>query len=345
MRSTKQKTLPLPLDLPKPYATPCGDLMDISNPYTLPLTQEIIVTRCIGPYTEIDRKLWATLVAMAWDNLEKKRVHEVDFRDVARLFHELKGARNGSAWVIASAERLQSSRLKWEDDEEIGTAPLLGGVICKKVSGKIYYQFDDFMLRKLLDNRRFSRLRLHFMIGLSGKYSVSMYMLLEAGVNLRQPVIDLSMEDLRAALNVPEGKLSNWKDFNRFAIQPALKQINDNPAASGFTVEMKPKTKGRKYEGVQFILTKSAARIEQEAGEKKPLKVVYSAPETAKKGGGVDIPLEVYELAKRAAPGYDVYALESEWRTWLYKNNLTADNPAGSFIGYCKKRAKVQPLG
>ena len=347
MGKSKLKTLPLPLDLPKPFANSSGDPMDTTTPYTLPLTQEIAVTRCLGPYTEIDRKLWATLVAVAWDNLGITRVHEVDFRDISRLFHELKGGRNGSAWVIASAKRLQSSRLEWEDEEEIGTTPLLGGVIVKKATGSIYYQFDDFMLQKLLDNKRFSRLRLHFLIGLSGKYSVSLYMLLEAAINLRRPVIDISMEDLRAALNVPEGKLSAWKDFNKKALQPAIKQINERPEASGFTVEMEPKAKGRKYTGVIFTLKKAAARIAQEEGEKRPLKVVYSAPEKIQKNGSVELPTQAYEIAKKAAPGYDVYFLEREWREWIYKQNLqeTLENAVGSFIGFCKRKHMKEPLG
>jgi len=347
----KVKTLPLPLDLPKPYANPSGAVLDTEKPYTLPLSQEIAVTRCAGPYTEIDRKLWATLVSIAWEDLGQKRIHEVEYRDISRLFHSLKGARNGSAWVIASAKRLQSSRLEWDNEEETGSTPLLGGVIVKKATGRIYFHFDDFLLQKLLDNKRFSRLRLHFMIGLSGKYSVSLYMLLEASINLRQPVVELSMDDLRAALNVPEGKLADWKDLNRFAIQPALKQINAKPEASGFTVSMEPKAKGRKYIGVVFTLKKSAARIEQETKDKAPLKVVYSAPSASDasprpsaSASSLALPASAYEKAREAAPGYDVYYLETEWREWVLKNSLDVKSPAGSFIGFCRTKAQREPL-
>ena len=66
------------------------------------------------------------------------------------------------------------------------------------------------MIERLLDNKQFSRLRLHFMIGLSGKYSVSLYMLLEAAANRQRPVIELNIDALRDALSVPVDKLGEW---------------------------------------------------------------------------------------------------------------------------------------
>ena len=58
------------------FAQPSGDVMDTSKPYTLPLNNEIALCRCVGAYTQTYRKLWATLVALAWDNLGKKSINE-----------------------------------------------------------------------------------------------------------------------------------------------------------------------------------------------------------------------------------------------------------------------------
>jgi hypothetical protein len=41
---------PLPLNLPTPVAKPTGEVMDTRKPYTLPLNNEIALTRCVGPY-------------------------------------------------------------------------------------------------------------------------------------------------------------------------------------------------------------------------------------------------------------------------------------------------------
>jgi plasmid replication initiation protein len=43
---------------------------------------------------------------------------------------------------------------------------------------------------------------------------------------------------------------------------------------------------------------------------------------------------ETYERAKAAAPGWDVYAIESQWREWLTEPPRDAD---AAFIGFCRK--------
>jgi hypothetical protein len=46
---------------------------------------------------------------------------------------------------------------------------------------------------------------------------------------------------------------------------------------------------------------------------------------------------ETYEKAKTAAPGWDVYALEQQWREWIEKKGMPK-RPDGAFIGFCKKK-------
>lgn len=56
--------------------------------------------------------------------------------------------------------------------------------------------------------------------------------------------------------------------------------------------------------------------------------------------GSVVPPLEpeTYEKARKAAPGWDVYHLESEWREWITEPPKDTD---AAFIGFCKKRGKI----
>jgi len=46
---------------------------------------------------------------------------------------------------------------------------------------------------------------------------------------------------------------------------------------------------------------------------------------------------DTYEKAKAVAPGWDVYALEAQWKDWIEKRGMPK-NPDGAFIGFCKKR-------
>jgi hypothetical protein len=328
----------LPLGLPVPTARPTGSIYDKKQPYTLPLNQEVGLIRCLGPYTEIDRKLWATLVAMAWDDLAKKSVHEVNARDIARLFRELKGGDNGSAWVMASARRLMASRLDWKDDEEDGSVTLLAGLRIKRISGAIFYQFSDFLIEKILDNKKFLRLRLHFMIGLSGKYSVTLYMLLESLANLHQPVIELEIDQLRDNLSVPEGKLKKWYDLNRFAIEPAIKQINNNTVAAGFSVQYEPLGSNRKIERVRFRVTKVKERTDEEQSIKDRLK--KSAPgvsDTRKKSLNYNID-DALAAIRKNAPGLDAQYVLAEFEEWQRTCDVPVKNPMGALIGFARKK-------
>ncbi|MBE9117200.1 replication initiator protein A [Lusitaniella coriacea LEGE 07157] len=51
-----------------------------------------------------------------------------------------------------------------------------------------------------------------------------------------------------------------------------------------------------------------------------------------------------YEKAKQIAPGYDIYALEDDWRKATAKNSLKLQNPDVAFLAWCKKVAERNPL-
>ena len=48
-----------------------------------------------------------------------------------------------------------------------------------------------------------------------------------------------------------------------------------------------------------------------------------------------------YERAKLAAPGWDIYLIESQWRQWMKETPRDVDS---AFVGFCKQwAAKRQP--
>lgn len=47
-----------------------------------------------------------------------------------------------------------------------------------------------------------------------------------------------------------------------------------------------------------------------------------------------------FEKAREAAPGLDIYYLESEWRDWIARKGETPKDPDKAFIGFCKLKAK-----
>jgi hypothetical protein len=44
-----------------------------------------------------------------------------------------------------------------------------------------------------------------------------------------------------------------------------------------------------------------------------------------------------YEHAKRAAPGWDVYELERQWREWIEKKG-PPQKPDAAFVAFCRNK-------
>ncbi len=49
---------------------------------------------------------------------------------------------------------------------------------------------------------------------------------------------------------------------------------------------------------------------------------------------------ETYQLCREYAPGWDVHALEAEWRDWVAKKDIRAISPDAHFLAFCKRRGK-----
>ncbi len=313
-------------------------------PSTVPLPNDVIITKIEGPYTERDRKLWAFLVAAVWDDLDTTRIHEMRVAKINAVFEKLGGEKTAS-WIWDSAQHLSRTIVEWECGEDgkrlIGVSNMINAQTAKslRLSGYLRFEIPALLGEVIKNPCRFSRLRLHFMIGLSGKYAVTLYMLLESVANRQTPVLDVELGQLRQWLKVPEGKLDKWFDVKRRILEPALKQINDNPEAAGFSVTMEEIKESRAVDRVRFTLTKTAGRL---ADEKALKPQALEQPKAADNSGALRLPTSAYEQAKKVAPGLDVYYLETEWRNWL-TNKPWPNNPAGSFIGFC--RSKYQGKG
>lgn len=326
----------LSLNFRDPYAKPTGDVFDIDSHCTLPLNREITLRRVVGNYGETDRKFWVVLVRLAFDDLGKKHIHETNLRDIATMFRENSGGDTGIKWLMDSARRLSGYRLDWDDDHETGTATLLSGLKIDKSSGKVYYQFGDFLTEKILDNKNFYRLQLHFMLGLSGKYTVSLYMILEGLANLQNPTITIPLSELRQRLNVPDSKLEDWRNFNNRALKPAIEQINEESEKIGFVAGYESISKGRKIEAVKFTVVKTSnreateKRISRKTGTEQANLSVDNTPAFSAKN---------YESFKLISSRLDIYAEEIEWRNWCAKNGKIPKRPVAAFIGWLQKKA------
>ena len=321
-----------------PSVNPTGSpwAADNSDHATVPVPLPVILVKIDGPYTERDRKLWVFLLHAAWDELEKNLVHEISVRDIANVFRDL-GGEHDTGWVWESAKRLGRTIVEWEHTfgdgrYEAGITSIFAANISKekRQQGRLYYNFPPLLIPIIKQPGRFSRLRTHFMIGLSGKHAVTLYQILEGFVNQRKPELVVPLDEFRRWMHLREGAYEDYKDLKKRVLRPAITEINKQPGASGFTVAFKPIRQGQGYGAIRFVMTKSGERSELEdrlanggstPGERPLLKA------------------ETYQKARQTAPGWDVYHLESEWVGWWRDKGAPAlKSPDAAFLGFCRRR-------
>lgn len=316
------------------------------DPATVPVPLAVILVRIEGPYTERDRKLWTFLLHTVWSELEVKPVHELPVAKINRLFREC-GGQHETNWIWESAGRLTRTIAEWErtegDKRYQGIASLFQAEISTDahISGILRFAFPALLIPILKDPRRFARLRVHFLIGISGKYAVTLYELLESVANKDDPGLEVSINTLRQWLKVPAGKLSTWDNFNRCALKPAINQINGNCVGAGFSVRMEPIKHGRSVERVRFIVTKVKTRLEFEEQIREAEKSTL-APSPTPLSNTIYLSTIDYEDAKRSAPTYDVYELERQWREWI-ADKPPPEKPGRAFVAFCAKKYIRRP--
>lgn len=106
------------------------------------------------------------------------------------------------------------------------------------------------------------------------------------------------------------------------------------------------KTVSTVYSGSKISLSEKGLLLQPTTSSVKisaPNKVITAEHKTPKVAPRAPLRLltETYQQAKQAAPGFDVYALEQEWRDWL-KNRELPKNPNAAFIGFCKRKYQKQ---
>lgn len=306
---------------------PSGSAWVISNddPATVPVPLQTIIVNVEGPYNERDRKLWVFLLHAVFEELGHKAIHSLSVRDINSVFRKL-GGDHGTKWMWESAKRLAKTTIEWEhglgDDRVQGVASLFEAQVHKKAreNGVLHFAFPQMLIPIIKDPSRFARLRVHFLLKLSGKYAVTLYEILEGFVNRRDGQCRVTIEELRSWLKVPEGSYPNWKDFRKWVLDPAIKQINDDPLGAGFSVEYEPIRKGRFYDEIVFHLTKTPKRIQSD----KLIKLAAGDAETIRTAKAKQRPAllaaDIERVAQNTHYAFDMDDMEQQfWAHWESK--------------------------
>lgn len=232
--------------------------------------KELIDLKGTGSLTLQDRRVFNTLIENAWGSDLGKGGHwfEIatgDLRDATDRNTRLQDSiERLMQTIVVVVEKDEDGEPKWEH-----RTPLLSSnkLQMSANQGVFRYKLTDELAGLLKDSTIFAKLDLAVMKSFRSKYAFSLYEAIARRIRMRSFMEELTMEDLRELLGVEGGKLAGFGNLNKFAIQPALVEVN---AMSDFNVSIVPKTKGKKVIGflmgwgVKDVVGKKAAYAERD---------------------------------------------------------------------------------
>lgn len=317
----------------------------------------------VTPLTLSDRRIYNQLLENAWEAIDKPVVHVIAKSD-------LRGSHNSNDRIGESIERLMSAIVKveavWDGKPAIERVQLLGGNMeMARSDGLFEYEIPP-RLRKVISNSTvFARLQREIMFALSSKYALTLYEMVQKRGNLRWRSSEkFSLESLRGVLGVPKGKLTSWSNLRLRAIDPAVAEVS---ALSDYMVEIQPIKTGRSVTHVelrwwrkdgeatgkveralQFASTgrraRAEGRAEDVAADERPPHGADQKPRPAwLDRQGAALKTQTYETARLRHPGYDIYFVEGEWRSWMQGKEAPND-PDRAFLAFFRKYAEANPI-
>jgi len=311
---------------------------------------ELIDVVEVTPLTLNDRRVYNLLLENAWDAIDKQVEHVIAKSD-------LRGTHNSNDRVGESIERLMTAivRVKTMRDGEphLERVQLLGGnTETLRRDGLLTYEIPGRLRRIIANSTVFARLRREIMFALSSKYALTLYEMVQKRGNLKYRTTDrFSLDELRAILGVPDGKLTTWSNLNLRALQPAVAEVNQ---LADFMVAIDPIKTGRKVTHVDMRwwrkdadgvgasareLSYSKVGRKARAQQEAPVRARPARMETK----GAALATETYQTARLRFPGYDIYAVEGAWRDWGAGKEPPRD-PDRAYLAFFATFAKNNPL-
>lgn len=305
---------------------------------------EIIGIPGMEGWSLADRRTWNLLLVHAWgDRLEDPTA------DFEIPLHELRGLHDSNDRVRTSLEKLQTTLIAARmPDGKTRTVQMLGGCDIDdddRTEGMLKYDFHRKLVPLLRRSEIYARMETKVLSSFSSKYGLALYEALALRINLRRTVEEIDLTTLRHWLGVETGKLERYPDLNRFAIQPAVNEVN---ALSPYSVTIEPIKRGKKVESVRVTWAKKEpfSPAEQAAAREVNRAKVGRVARIAGKVETVVRPLTVEEIQKgydaAAAVGerIDKHAAYADWQAMVKGFDVQPSNPVGHFIDFCKKRAR-----
>lgn len=211
--------------------------------------RELIEARGTGSLSLQDRRVVNLLYKNAGPRLCDDVEHIISMK-------ELRGTHKGGERVKDSIIRLQTTLLRVPTVDKNGKPATRRVAVLSDTTttddeddpnGQVVYSFSPGMRAIIKDSTLWGRVRTAVIFAFTSKYSLSLYELLTARINLEYVWEEVfSLRDVRALLGVPEDKLLRMPDLLRNCINVAVAEVN---GMADFGVKVEPIRKGGAIRG------------------------------------------------------------------------------------------------
>jgi hypothetical protein len=212
--------------------------------------RELIEIRGTGNLTLHDRRVMNTLYANAGQRLCDDVEHVISLK-------ALRGVHKGGERVKDSIIKLMTTIVQVPVKGKNGKPATKRAQILSDTTtsddeddptGQVVYSFSKGMREIIRDSTLWGRVRNAVIFAFTSKYSLALYELISARVNLKHVwEEDFGVNDLRALLGVPEGKLTRIPNLLQRVVNPAVLEVN---GLADFGVQIAPIRKGGSVRGL-----------------------------------------------------------------------------------------------
>ena len=221
-----------------------GNPLDPASASLIIKPGELIDVVEVTPLSLTESRIYNLLIANAWDRITEPTVHRIKKADL-RGGHEsndrletaiqtLMGAIAVVHHAVAGRPRKARVQLLGTNSEEIDER------------GYLYYKFPDELREIIRNSSVFARLRTQIMYSFQCKYALKLYELVEKRIQLKYKQAEyFEVGEFRSLLGVPAKKLKRFADFHRYALKPALREVN---GLTPYTIEIGMIKKGKRVE-------------------------------------------------------------------------------------------------
>lgn len=224
---------------------------------------ELIDVRLPANLTLVDRRTFNALLRNAWGQIDQNGAEHVI------ALAELKGLHTGSNQRISETiKRLMTALIEAQVKGRKGNivvrrAQMLGGndMDDEQTCGILTYTFDPRLISIIRSSTTWGQLRLKVMAAFSSKYALALYEMGERRIHMRKFEEEMTLDALRARLGV-DG-LNRYADLNRWAIKPAVEEVN--AFALGFNLSVQELKRGKSVVGVRLHWWTKGEEEQQEA--------------------------------------------------------------------------------